>query len=33
VDTRRVDLEKFAKSYGKFAAIEGIIPEAEVREF
>jgi ABC-type sugar transport system ATPase subunit len=33
VDTRRIDLEKFAKSYGKFVAIEGITLEVEVREF
>ena len=33
VDIRRVNLEKFVKSYRKFVAIEGIILEVEVREF
>lgn len=33
VDIRRVNLEKFVKSYRKFVAIEGIILEAEAREF
>ena len=33
VDTRRINLEKFAKFYRKFVAIEGITLEAEAREF
>ena len=33
MDIRRVDLEKFAKSYRKFMAIEGIILKVEAREF
>ena len=33
MDIRRVNLEKFAKSYRKFVAIKGIILEVEVREF
>ena len=33
MDIRRVNLKKFAKSYRKFVAIEGITLEVEVREF
>ena len=33
MDTKRIDLEKFAKSYKKFVAIKGIILEVEAKEF